>query len=191
MSGNRSVSIQKLNEKLKKNSKPAKPAEKKERFLLSPPKEQVGSTFRKLQDIHNTEDEEYQEATGDGYENENENYNEEYEPRHSESQIDRIREKEVRDQQAREDEYFDSLPIDAQIKELEEGSIQAIREGNYEYALEKLVRCEQIIKAGLPSHDPQQIYIQYLLGECYLKLEEYDEAQTILERAVNSYEVND
>jgi tetratricopeptide (TPR) repeat protein len=190
MSGNRSVSIQKLNEKLKKNSKPAKPAEKKERFLLSPPKEQVGSTFRKLQDIqHTNEDEEFQqEPTGDGYGQEE--GEEEYQPRESESQIDRIREKEFRDQQAREDEYLDSLPVDVQIKELEEASIQAIREGNYEFALEKLIRCEQVIKTGLSAHDPQQIYIQYLLGECYLKLEEYDEAQNILERAINSYEVN-
>lgn len=145
MGKNRGVSIKKLNDRLKQN---VKNVERKERFLLSPPKDQqsVSQAERQVYGRGSISHKNYVEE--DLYEDQR------YQSDHYRTVDDRTESFYGRPS----DRYMENLPVDKKIKELEEKAINNIRNGDLEDALERLILAEKLIKSELPRDDPQQMY---------------------------------
>lgn len=161
MGVNKGVSIQKLNDRLRKN---VKNVEKKERFLLSPPKDQklVSQAEMNVYGRESVTHKEYEEEPQKDYENVYEDQREYYEHTHQ-HQPRIVEERPEREDGRVTDRYLEDLPVDKKIKELEERAILSIRHGELDEALERLVLSERIIKSELPTDDPQQMYFTLFL----------------------------
>jgi len=82
----------------------------------------------------------------------------------------------------------DYISPEEQVGRLEEIALGLMKEMQFEEALECLTEAERIVRHEIATSHPQHLYIYYLLGECYIKQGDYFKAESVLDKAVSSYE---